>query len=53
MKTKIEAREQESYCEACQKYSMIKVQDEDEDNTCEIWDCQQCDNEETYTSAGK
>lgn len=43
----------ETYCEACGEYSMIKVQDEDEDNTCEIWNCRLCDNEVTYTSTSQ
>lgn len=38
------------YCGNCATNTKAKIQDEDEDNTCEIWECRTCGDRNEYTS---
>lgn len=42
-------RHSQAYCERCEKLSMKKTQEHDENNTCAIWECIVCDNREERT----
>lgn len=39
----------QNYCEDCEQYTMRKLRDQGEDDTCEEWICRECGNIIEYT----